>query len=464
MIVFGELGFDQESLVTMRYGDRFRVHRKLTHMGMGLQQVRNYQHIQSNENKVVLLDLLRDPDHFVDHLERYAASVVSTIGFGRRIQNPDDPIITEVIRIMQHAAELNVPGKSLPMLMETFPILAKFPDRIAPWKKGLGRGRNFFYALAEEAAESTNEAQRDCYAKKLFAEAPKYGLSELEQATLAGALFGAGSDTSSSTLITFILACVAFPDTLPPAWEELDRVVGRERSPTFTDEPNLPYVKAFVKEVLRWRSVAIIGGQPHAPIQDEYYKVSPLPFFPRAKCQKLSPLYTPRSLTLPLTYAQGYLIPKSTWTQGNVWAIHHHTREFPDPDTFNPRRFLKHDPASRPFPNDRGYMTFGWGRRVCVGQALAEQGTWISVARMLWGFRFAHALDPHTRREVPVDIFDYTDGLNMRPNPFRARIEVRCDQIRDTIEREGNQALRDLAVYNGTTKYRMSTYYQQSKL
>lgn len=60
---------------------------------------------------------------------------------------------------------------------------------------------------------------------------------------------------------------------LPKAWEELDRVVGPHRSPTFEDEPSLPYVKAFMKEVLRWRSVAIIGGQPHAPIQDDYYKV-----------------------------------------------------------------------------------------------------------------------------------------------------------------------------------------------
>lgn len=90
-------------------------------MGVGMQQVRNYRHLQSDENKVVLLDLLSDPESYVGHLERYAASVVSIIGFGRRIQTVTDPIITEVIAFMQHAAELNVPGKSFPMLMETFP-------------------------------------------------------------------------------------------------------------------------------------------------------------------------------------------------------------------------------------------------------------------------------------------------------------------------------------------------------
>lgn len=121
--------------------------------------------------------------------------------------------------------------------------------------------------------QPTNPDARQCYAKKLFEEAPKHNLSRMEIASLSGNLFGAGSDTSSSTLVTFVLACCAFPETPPKAWEEINRVVGPHRSPTFEDEPDLPYVKAFVKEVLRRRSVAIIGGQPHALIKDDVYKV-----------------------------------------------------------------------------------------------------------------------------------------------------------------------------------------------
>lgn len=151
-------------------------------------------------------------------------------------------------------------------------VLAKFPRFLAPWLKNMRKptAKNFFYALAAEAAETDGN---DSYSKKLFEQAPKYNLSDTELSTLSGSLFGAGSDTSSSTLVTFVLACCAFPETLPKAWEELDRVVGPHCSPNFEDEPKLVYVKAFVKEVLRWRSVAIIGGQPHAPIQDEIYKV-----------------------------------------------------------------------------------------------------------------------------------------------------------------------------------------------
>jgi cytochrome P450 len=52
-------------------------------------------------------------------------------------------------------------------------------------------------------------------------------------------------------------------------------------------------------------------------------------------------------------------------------------------------------------------MTFGWGRRVCSGQGLAEQGTFITIARLLWGFRIEKALDEQGN-EIPVDIFDFT--------------------------------------------------------
>lgn len=172
-----------------------------------------------------------------------------------------------------------------------------------------------------------------------------------------------------------MLACCAFPEALEAAYEELDRVIGPHRSPSMDDEPNLPYVKAFVKEVFRWRSVAIIGGQPHAPIEDDVYK--------------------------------GWLIPKGTWVQGNVWAIHHHDRDFPGPDRFNPSRYLKGSADNRPFPNERGYMTFGWGRRVCSGQGLAEQGTFMTISRILWGFNIRKARDA-AGKEIPVDIFDYT--------------------------------------------------------
>lgn len=52
----------------------------------------------------------------------------------------------------------------------------------------------------------------------------------------------------------------------------------------------------------------------------------------------------------------------------------------------------------------------------------------------------------------------------MRPRPFECSIEPRSEEIRKTIEREGQQALSDLEQYRGESKYRLSTFYQQNEL
>lgn len=65
---------------------------------------------------------------------------------------------------------------------------------------------------------------------------------------------------------------ISFPDVQRKAQEELDRDVGPSRSPTWEDESNLPYCKALIKEVLRWRPVAVLGGTPHASTEDDVYE------------------------------------------------------------------------------------------------------------------------------------------------------------------------------------------------
>ena len=48
-----------------------------------------------------------------------------------------------------------------------------------------------------------------------------------------------------------VLALVQNPDILQRAHEELDRVVGNARLPTFEDRPFLPYIEGIVREANR---------------------------------------------------------------------------------------------------------------------------------------------------------------------------------------------------------------------
>jgi cytochrome P450 len=50
-----------------------------------------------------------------------------------------------------------------------------------------------------------------------------------------------------------------YPKVQAAAQQQLDDVVGRGRMPTLADYDQLPYVRAIVKEVLRWRTVLPLG-------------------------------------------------------------------------------------------------------------------------------------------------------------------------------------------------------------
>ena len=50
-----------------------------------------------------------------------------------------------------------------------------------------------------------------------------------------------------------------YPEVQRKAQAEIDRVIGSDRFPTLDDQPNLPYIDALMKEVLRWNPVTPLG-------------------------------------------------------------------------------------------------------------------------------------------------------------------------------------------------------------
>ena len=69
----------------------------------------------------------------------------------------------------------------------------------------------------------------------------------------------AGAETTTASVSNFLLAMIHYPKIMRKAQAEIDRVVGRDRLPSFTDKPHLPYFRALVKEVLRWRPPGPLG-------------------------------------------------------------------------------------------------------------------------------------------------------------------------------------------------------------
>ncbi|KUJ23936.1 cytochrome P450 [Mollisia scopiformis] len=399
---------------TLVYGDRWRIHRKLMHSAVGSQAVRNLRSIQANESKLLIRDILQDPEDYVLSIERYSVSTTSIIGWGRRIDTKNDYVAQQALAIME-GVNFVIPGK---FLMEAVPALTKLPSWVYALPSMIRDTttvlQQYFYMLSQEGAES----KWNNFSKVLLNGQETYGLSDVEVAGLTANLIGGRVDTTSSTMISCILAMAVFPDVQRKAQAEIDSVVGDNTSPTWEDvDGKLPYCTALVKEVLRWRTVTVLAGIPHANTVDFEYR--------------------------------GYRFPAGTNILGNIWAIHRHPREFPEPDNFRPERFL--NGLEQAYPNNKGMNPFGWGRRQCSGQPLAEQGLLYSLTRLIWAFNIKPSLDEHGN-EVKLDIFAYTDCENMRPEPFRARFTPRSDKIKHAIMEEAKIAREELRVYDGETK------------
>ncbi|KAI1215193.1 cytochrome P450 [Annulohypoxylon truncatum] len=396
------------------YGAFWRRWRKLLHSGFMQRQSETYRPIQSLESKVLLNDLLRTPERFRKHLERYAASVIVTVTYGRRVEDVDTDIVVQRNgESMDRLTQVNIPGK---YAVERYPALKYVPSIFAPWKAQVLKQRQKDIQLYTELMDEVKErmakgALPTCFAKHLLEEQESLGMPDLEVAYAAGSPFGAGVETSAGTLASFLLACVKFgPQFVPKAQKELDRVIGSGRLPTFDDMPQLPYVKAVAAETLRWRPVAVLGGTPHASTADDVYK--------------------------------GMFIPKGSTIIAPLWSIHLNESDFPDPDRFQPERFT----GNREYPGTFGHSAFGWGRRICPGMHLGTASVELNIARILWAFEVGPVKDANGK-DIDVDIFAFSDGFNSSPLPFPCSIKPRSPEHAKVIEQEFQDALVSLKTY-----------------
>jgi cytochrome P450 len=421
MVAMGEILWDGASILVQPYGKEWSVRRKLLHQALTPKALRLYKPVQTAEASRLCCELLQNPANWEKLLERFTSSIVFCVAYGHRIDSLNAEVIHQRFKFMHYASSLNVPGK---YLVESFPILKYVPDVLAPWKAEI-KAHGKEEATANMAlvkgvqsdmarAKTRGDEVPDSLCKLLLElrEKEHIPLSDRDFSYIPASLFGAGSDTTASTLCTAFLALVTHPDTLRAAQKELDAVIGSSRTPTFEDEVRLPYIRALVKEVLRWRPVAVLGGTPHASTEDDHY--------------------------------EGYYIPAGTTILGNSWAINLNEEYYPNPHHFNPDRFLDAKLAERakhPTPDTgkahparSGHSSFGWGRRICPGADLAANSLFVALAKILWAF------DIVPRAGVSYDTFAYTEGFNIRPQKFVCDIKIRSEAYQAVLERELKEA------------------------
>ncbi|KAK4937424.1 hypothetical protein LTR10_021961 [Elasticomyces elasticus] len=393
-------------MLFMPYGKQWRDIRAIVHRCLTVKSADGMKPSQDLESRRYLYDLLTEPANFWNHVKRYSTSVIMYATYGRRILTVEDPVLNDIY------TETAIFGECFGQLhlVDQYPILENLPRSLQWWRKKyepyhqkeLQLWLGLWSTLKSQMAKGIHTG---CFAEKFMEnDYPKMGISENQAAYVAGTMIEAGS------------GLVAFPETVQKAHEELDRVVG-DRMPTFEDFDRLPYIRAMVKEVLRWRTASNDHFQ-HLTTGDVVYK--------------------------------DYFIPAGSYVIGNVWALNFDPVMFPDPQRFNPDRYL--DTMANNMtagecinvnnPRQRDHWGFGAGRRVCAGYNLAENSLFILTARLLWAFDVRAPIDEATGKPLEYDLWDFPATNMFGPKPFRAEFKVRDS------ERE-KQILAGLDAFRG---------------
>lgn len=369
--------------VFLQKTNEWREGRRLLHQMILGAGSKNYGHLVEAASIRLLKAYLDDPEAWYAHNYRFAVAIMykvvtNTALHKSRAELEDLQKVTSTFLTSINSS-----------FAEFFPQLNILPRCLQFWRPHWERMGTFHYnvfkhwwagmrSLREPGAEPS--FVRDTILKE-------YSGNEEQAMYLTMLVIVAGADNPRMTMNAWVMACLAYPEAMQLARDELDRVCGLEahRLPSLDDLPDLPYMCAVVKEVLRWR--------PTVPLVPQRVLVEDLEF-------------------------EGYRFPAGTEFLVNSVPVCNNG--YYKPAEFCPERWLeensnKEHGSKGGVEQDLWQFAFSAGRRSCVGYKLAQKELFIAFARLAYCFDFS-----------PMDKFDDTKLNAFNPGePFPVKATVR---------------------------------------
>lgn len=251
-------------------------------------------------------------------------------------------------------------GVALTSLVDLFPtlmnplssLLRRLPlPQTIRFRKSIERLDKTVYAIIDERRKS-GEDRGDLLSMLLMAvdeEGDGSGMDDQQLRDEAMTLFLAGHETTANALAWTWYLLAQNPAVLSALHRELDTVLG-ERLPAPDDYARLLYTEMVVAESMR--------------------------LFP--------PAWAVSRLAEEEAMIGDWLVPRGAVVVAAQAVMHRDPRWWPEPDRFDPLRFMPEARLSRP---KLAYFPFGAGPRVCIGEGFAWMEAVLIVATLAQRWR-----------------------------------------------------------------------------
>ncbi|GJT26946.1 probable (S)-N-methylcoclaurine 3'-hydroxylase isozyme 2 [Tanacetum coccineum] len=254
-------------------------------------------------------------------------------------------------RIMSSVRKLTMLGAK-PILADMYSILSRWD--LQGWYKEVMHivERELGDVWVDSLQSKRNRSNISSYAKDFTDILIEKGFTNQQINPVMEELFAAGTETTSLTIEWFIAELLKNQDVLQKAREEVMKHINGNIVKE-SDLVHLPYLEACYKEALRLHPIG--------------------------------PLLLPRR-AMQTCEIMGYTIPEGSKIFVNVWAINRDPKIWDDPLSFKPERFIETNLSYK--GNDFGYLPFGSGRRMCIGEAMASKTMLLTVASLILNFNW----------------------------------------------------------------------------
>ncbi|XP_039591019.1 cytochrome P450 2J2-like isoform X2 [Polypterus senegalus] len=293
-----------------------------------------------------------DPEYL---LHNAISNIICSLVFGHRFEYTDSRF-QELLRLLEELLRLQ--GSASGRAYNVFPNLMKLlPGGHKTMFSNWAKVKAFVRVEIEQHKKHRNLSEPrdyiDCYLEEMEkCKDESAGFNEENLCCCTMDLFGAGTETTATTLRWALLYMAKYPHIQQKVQEEIDQVIGPSRVPSMEDRINMPYTYAVIHEVQRAGNVV--------------------------------PVSPPRMASKDTTLA-GYSIPKGTVILPDLTSVLNDENEYMTPGVFNPQHFLDENGK---FMKNETLIPFSIGKRACPGENLARMEIFLFFTSLLQAFTF----------------------------------------------------------------------------